>query len=448
MKDKPVSIFISYSHADDEFRRQLLTHLGTLKRQGVVNEWHDRLIDPGTDANREIDKNLDNADIILLLVSADFINSLYCWEVELARSMERSGAGEAVLIPIILRSVDLNDVPFASIQSLPTNRKPVDLWTNRDQAWLDVIDGIRKIIKRIQDRRQRAKEESKVTSIKHILSDGKDDDLTSELRTGYVEIDRMLSGLGNSELIIVASRPGMGKTAFVLSVALNASIAQMAPVLMFSMETPRVELTYKAVSALSRTNGSLMRQGQIIDDEFARINGASGMLKSAPFFIDDTPSVSTSDVLARSKAIKEEHGLALIIIDQLQMMKIDSPNRPSNVGASLTLARELKSVARTLNVPIIVTSQVNSKVDRRIDKIPLLSDLPDGEQIEDYADVVLFIHRDEVYDTWTTRKGIADVQIAKQRKGPTGQVQLVFFGEYSTFDNIVAMESSIESEIK
>ncbi|MDH3978032.1 MAG: replicative DNA helicase [Gammaproteobacteria bacterium] len=258
------------------------------------------------------------------------------------------------------------------------------------------------------------------------------------LSTGFTDLDTQTSGLQKGDLIIVAARPSMGKTALALNIAENVALApgKAKPTAVFSMEMSVDQLALRMVSSLGRVNQSHLRNGKFGDEDWPRINGAIQMMSEAPMFIDDTPALSPNDLAARARRLKREHGLELIVVDYLQLMQVpgSKENRTTEISE---ISRSLKALARELEVPIIALSQLNRSVEQRPDKKPMMSDLRESGAIEQDADLIVFIYREEYYDKETMRKGVADINIAKQRNGPTGTVELTFLGQYTKFENYV-----------
>jgi replicative DNA helicase len=253
--------------------------------------------------------------------------------------------------------------------------------------------------------------------------------------TGFSRLDEMTAGLQKGDLIIVAGRPSMGKTTFALNIAENAAFGPAkAKIGVFSMEMSREQLAFRMVSSLGRVDQSHLRTGQFGDEEWSRINTAINMMKSAHIFIDDTGALTPTEVRARARRLKREHGLDLVVLDYLQLMQVagNTENRATEISE---ISRSLKALAKELAVPVIALSQLNRSVEQRTDKKPVMSDLRESGAIEQDADVIMMIYREEVYDPNTTRKGIADIIIAKQRNGPIGDVQLTFLGKYTKFEN-------------
>ena len=253
--------------------------------------------------------------------------------------------------------------------------------------------------------------------------------------TGFTRLDEMTAGLQKGDLIVIAGRPSMGKTTFALNIAENAAFGpKKAKVGIFSMEMSRESLAFRMVSSLGRVDQSHLRVGNIDGEEWSRVNTAISMMKEAPIFIDDTGALTPTDVRARARRLKREHGLDLIVLDYLQLMQVpgNTENRATEISE---ISRSLKALAKELAVPVIALSQLNRSVEQRTDKKPVMSDLRESGAIEQDADLIMMIYREEVYDKNTTRKGIADIIIAKQRNGEIGEVQLTFLGKYTKFEN-------------
>jgi len=257
--------------------------------------------------------------------------------------------------------------------------------------------------------------------------------------TGFTELDRMTAGLQPGDLVIVAGRPSMGKTTLALNIAENAAIAANKAVAVFSMEMSREQLALRMISSLGRVDQSHMRTGMFGDEDWARINSAIAQMKSAPLYIDDSGSLTPTEVRARARRLARERkdGLGLIVVDYLQLMQVagTKENRATEISE---ISRSLKALAKELKVPVIALSQLNRAVEQRVDKKPVMSDLRESGAIEQDADVIMLIYREEVYEQDTPRKGIADIIIAKQRNGPTGEVHLTFLGKYTRFENLAS----------
>jgi replicative DNA helicase len=253
--------------------------------------------------------------------------------------------------------------------------------------------------------------------------------------TGFVDFDHKTAGLQPGDLIIVAARPAMGKTSLALNMAEYASIKTGRAAAVFSMEMSASQLAFRLISSLGRINQQNLRTGDLADEEWPRVTSAITLLSDAKIFIDDTPSLSPLELRARARRLKREHDLGLIVIDYLQLMQV--PGNKENRATEISeISRSLKALAKELSVPVIALSQLNRSLEQRTDKRPVMADLRESGAIEQDADVIVFIYRDEYYNQESTEKGVAEIIIGKQRNGPTGTVKLAFLGQYTRFENL------------
>ncbi len=257
------------------------------------------------------------------------------------------------------------------------------------------------------------------------------------LSSGFRDLDRMTAGFQNSDLIIIAGRPAMGKTSFALEIAGHVALHAKRPVAFFSLEMPGNSLAIRLLSSFGRIDQHRLRTGRLVEEEWPRIIQALNQLRHAPLLIDDGSTLSPTDLHARARRLKRDQGdLALIIIDYLQLMQV--PGHRENRTAEISeISRALKLLARDLQVPVIALSQLNRGLENRADRRPLMSDLRESGSIEQDADLILFIYRDEVYHPDTKDKGIAEIIIAKHRNGPTGTVNLTFLKQFTKFENYI-----------
>jgi len=256
------------------------------------------------------------------------------------------------------------------------------------------------------------------------------------LPTGYVEFDMMTAGLQKTDLIILAARPAMGKTTLALNMAEYAAFRSKLPVAVFSMEMSASQLAMRLISSVGRVNAQRLRTGQLEDEDWSRVTSAIRQLREVKIFIDDEPGLSPVKLAAKARRLKREHGLGLIVIDYLQLMSVpgNSENRATEISE---ISRSLKGLAKELQVPVIALSQLNRSLETRTDKRPVMADLRESGAIEQDADMIVFIYRDDYYNKENSPdKGLAEVIIGKQRSGPTGSLKLKFFGEYTRFDNL------------
>ena len=259
--------------------------------------------------------------------------------------------------------------------------------------------------------------------------------------SGFRELDALTAGFQNSDLIILAARPSMGKTAFGLDIARNAAIDEHIPVGIFSLEMSKEQIGMRLLCSRAKIDSSKLRRGYLQSSDWMELTQAAGDLSESPIYIDDTPALSVLEMRAKARRLKSERDVGLIVVDYLQLMRgrAGLERREQEISE---ISRSLKALAKELELPIIALSQLNRRVEERSDKIPQLSDLRESGAIEQDADVILFIYRDEVYnkDPGNPNIGTADIIVGKQRNGPTGDLRLAFLADYATFENYTAAE--------
>ena len=272
------------------------------------------------------------------------------------------------------------------------------------------------------------------TTVKRIDELCQRGDAITGLPTGFDDFDKNTSGLQNGDLIIVAGRPSMGKTSFAMNMIEDAIITRQASVAVFSMEMPSHQLTMRMLSSMGRVDAQALRTGSLNEEQWRNISSTVSILSEAKLFIDDSAALSPTEIRARARRLKREHGLSLIVIDYLQLMQItgSTENRTNDVSE---ISRSLKALAKELDVPVIALSQLNRSLEQRTDKRPVMSDLRESGAIEQDADLITFIYRDEVYNEESPDKGTAEIIVAKQRNGPIFKTRLTFLGQYTRFEN-------------
>jgi replicative DNA helicase len=255
------------------------------------------------------------------------------------------------------------------------------------------------------------------------------------ISSGFRDIDEMTSGLQPADLVIVAGRPSMGKTSFMMNIAESAAISGESPVLVFSMEMPSDSLVLRMLSSLGRIDQTKIRTGQLGDDDWPRLTSAVTLLNDKPLFIDDTAALSPNEIRSRARRVAREHGkLGMILLDYIQLMQVSGTSE-NRAGEISEISRSLKSIAKEFDCPVIAGSQLNRSLEQRPDKRPIMSDLRESGAIEQDADVIMAIYRDEVYHE-DAEKGIAEIIILKQRNGPIGRKKLAFVGQYTKFEDL------------
>ena len=262
-------------------------------------------------------------------------------------------------------------------------------------------------------------------------------DSITGLATGLSDLDELTTGLQPADLIIVAGRPSMGKTTLAMNMAEHVAIKSGKPVLVFSMEMPADSLAMRMMSSLGRIDQHRIRTGKLDDNDWPRVTSAVHMLSEAPLFIDDTPALSPTELRARARRLVKEHGaLGLIVVDYLQLMKVSGFKTDNRTAEISEISRSLKALAKELHVPVIALSQLNRGLEQRQDKRPMMSDLRESGAIEQDADLICFIYRDEVYNEDSPDKGCAEIIVAKQRNGPIGKVRVAFLGQFTRFEDL------------
>ena len=276
-----------------------------------------------------------------------------------------------------------------------------------------------------------------VERIDELYNQNNPNDVTG-VPTGYVDLDRMTSGLQPGDLVIVAGRPSMGKTSLALNIAEHVAVDQGLPVAVFSMEMGATQLAMRMVCSVGRLDQQRLRTGRLIDDDWPRLTSAIQKMQDSQLFIDETPALNALELRARARRLSRQCGkLGLIVVDYLQLMSATSSgeNRATEISE---ISRALKALAKELDCPVIALSQLNRSLEQRPNKRPVMSDLRESGAIEQDADVIVFIYRDEVYNPDSADKGVAEIIIGKQRNGPIGTVRLTFVGQYTKFENFTA----------
>lgn len=291
----------------------------------------------------------------------------------------------------------------------------------------------------------------KFTALKDIIPDAfarveqlyKRKELITGVPTGYFDIDKMTAGLQPSDLIILAGRPSMGKTAFAMNLAQHAALVEKTGVAIFSLEMSKEQLTMRLLSSVGRIDSQRIRTGKLHDDDWPKLTRAVGMLSDAPIYIDDTPAISVLDMRSKVRRLASQHDIGMILVDYLQLMRgrTNSENRTQEIS---DISRSLKALAKEHNVPVLALSQLNRGLESRTDKRPMMSDLRESGAIEQDADIICFIYRDEVYNKAEDNPelGTAEIIVGKQRNGPTGVVKLTFIKEFTMFENMSSLDDT------
>lgn len=310
----------------------------------------------------------------------------------------------------------------------------------------DILDEAERKVFAISESRSKEEGPESISKMMPMMVDKLDELMQNHggitgISSGYTDLDRMTSGLQPADMVIVAGRPSMGKTTFAMNIAENVAMHSDKPVLVFSMEMPKEALLLRMLSSLARVDQSELRTGQLQDHAWNTVFSTINMMtEHMNLFIDDTPALTPTDMRARARRLAREHGgIRLIVIDYLQLMRVPhlNDNRVSEVSE---ISRNIKAIAKELHVPVIALSQLSRKCEDRNDKRPVMSDLRESGSIEQDADLVMFVYRDEVYHPDTPDKGMAEILIRKHRNGPIGEIRLTFLGQNCRFENYTSQD--------
>lgn len=323
---------------------------------------------------------------------------------------------------------------------IKTANELITLGYDPTQEVEDILESSeKKIFEVMQGRNQKG-----YTSIKDILVDSftqleqlyNQKQHITGVPTGFSDFDYITAGLHPSDLVVVAARPAMGKSAFALNIATNAAVRANTPVVIFSLEMSKEQMTNRILSSEAMVDSNKVRTGKIDDDDWAKLAAASGELSETPIYIDDTPGISVMEMRAKCRKLKLEKNIGLVIIDYIQLVQASNRKNGSREQEISEISRSLKILAKEIGVPVIAISQLSRAVEQRTDHRPMLSDLRESGAIEQDADIVAFLYRDDYYNPDTERKNIAEVIIAKHRAGNTGTVELLWLGNYTKFANL------------
>jgi len=441
-KKQPISVFISYSHKDESFREELGTHLSILCRQGLISEWNDRKIMPGKKWEEEINAYIDKADLILLLISPDFIASDYCYGIELKKALDRHENNVSKVVPILIRPVDWQDEPISRIQALPKDATPVSTWSDRDEAWIDVAKGIRTAVSEINKTKYRSIQNHGLLSVsgrlkedfKQLMKLYKDKSECGGLGTGFKLFDKCTDGIHPSDFVVIAARPMMGKTDFLVNVAAHIGIDLNVPVAFFSMKLPIEQITKKLICLKANINSHYFNKGWFEDSDWPRLTCAAGALHASRIYIDDSPTISIEELRTKVIKLQQDTGLGLIVIDSLH--HLSNVQTETDLNKISVFTRSIKALARELKVPILASAQVARGVELKADKRPTLNDLDIWHSLVEDADVVSLLYYDQIYNNYTERHNIAELILGKNRHGPTGTVEFKYDNAFNLFSEI------------
>jgi replicative DNA helicase len=357
----------------------------------------------------------------LLLVSSDFIASDYCYSKEMQQAMERHNAGEAQIIPVILRSVLWEHTPFGKLQALPTGARPIigSTWHNQDEAMLNVANGIQKVVLKILQREEEQEEPPIIDLGTYFIA--------KAIPTGYEDLDRLTGGgLHRSDLVVLEAPPSTGKTCFALNIAFNAALKYGHSVGIFSLEMTRERLVQRLLAMDTSIDLQRLITGKLVDEEWDRLVYATDRIFEGNILFDDCAGLTMSQVQTRAQEMMYKSTVDLLIIDYVDLINTGGTQRryESNGRDFRQISRSLKGMARELNIPVVALAQVSRTVTMYSDELKVSKD--QGIYIENDADLVIYLYREDMHDRKTERLNIIDLIVTKHRNGPFGVISLYF----------------------
>jgi replicative DNA helicase len=432
----PLRIFVSYSHQDESYLSELEKHLTTLKRENLIDTWHDRKIISGRDWEKEIDGALQDSDIIVFLISPDFVASEYCIEKEVAAALQKHNCGEAIVIPIIVRPTDWLSTPLGKIQALPKDAKPISVWPNKDVAWLEVVKGIRFAISDLSQKKIASSSKIDITSMPVALTSlieklevrYERSENIGGLSSGLYKLDHLIDGIHPGDLICVAASPVMDRMALLISIT-NEVFAKKSHLGLFvTLRQSKEQITRRMCAAVGNISVHAMQRGMLADDDWGNLTHALGRLNDANIGIIEESSIDINILISQiDKIIKLNGHCDLVLIDQFE--HVTGATKP-------ILLSILGRYARKNRVPIIVATGLEFDTTSRPNKRPVLKDVGEWAVLNEDLDVVVFVYQDGQYNPDSPDKGVAELIVAKNSRGPLGTVNVVYLGESQTFVNV------------
>lgn len=435
-------LFISYSHKDSEYKDSLIDHLSPLVREGAISTWHDREIAAGDGWRNKIDAELESADIVLLLVSSSFIASDYCYDIELKKAIAGHTTGQKRLIPVIVRPCDWKSTPFSEMQSLPKDSVAVSLWTNRDEAWLDVIAKIRGVIADIHTKRREAKASSPESfrSISVCLADEMErmDELSRQAHeivgvpTGFEALDLCTLGLMPGKLYVFAGRPQAGKGQFAINIGAHIAVETGLPLFVYSPFTKANEIARWLNAMLSGVSLRRLSSGLMEASDWDKLNGALVRLSEAPIYIEDSPQLTIDKLSQSARSLFAQcRGVGLVVVDSLQLIA-DSSGNGDSIGQ---IGHSLRLLAEELCTPIVVTVPVAAPRGEVGDATLVPTSLGDWEKLEQHAHLIGFLHQFSPFASRPNGGFSIDLVVTQHLGGTSSLIPLVYYPDISKFSS-------------
>lgn len=442
---KPLSVVVSYSHKDEEHRRALKGVLSTLERQQLVDLWSDHRISPGADIDVEILKALGSADIVLLLVSYDFIASDYCYLRELSLALARHDEGASVVIPLIVRPCDWESLPFGRFKALPTDGVAITAWQNQDSAWLDVSKSLRSLIEEQHQRKRGGAGGHHIRSVRDHLRDefsrlakryeSPEELPASAISVGLKELDAVLDGIHLGDIVVFSGRPNMGHHDMALGCAIHVALKQKVPVLYISPRDSGSQIMRRSISAVGRVSWRRLTDGTLTEDDWPRVSNAIAILSEAKIDIDEFGMSGATPLPSRIESRLQKNDVRLIVIEGVDYFATET-------AEASALVRGLTELCKRYDVSIVCSLTVAPGPEKRWDKRPLIEDLNAWHCLEEEADQIAFFYRDEVYNSNSHHPGRVEILVVKNRHGSTGTVVAAYQESYCQVDGYRIVDAS------
>ena len=419
----PFQLFVSYSHNDETYLSELEKHFSTLKREKLIDTWCDRKIVPGKNWEGEIDDALQRSDVIVFLISPDFIASEYCIEKEVTAALERHSRGEAVVIPIVVRPVDWLSTPIGKIQALPRDAEPISMWGDKDQAWLEVTKGIRAAINDLHKQRISAPTQQPMycgitqaltAEIERLEQRCLNDGSIGGIPTGIHDLDTLIDGLHAGDLVFVAAAPGSDRVGVLDSIVSYVLVNKSVPGMIFTLRHSKEHIARRLCSAISGIPVSALLRGELKDEDWSRLTLALGMINDKAIVIVDKAHLDISTLTSQiDKFVAEQGECGLVVIEHFDHVA---------GGNSPELLSILGRYARSNNISIIVSCGLKRDPSSRPNKRPVLSDIGEWAALNNDLDIVILTHLTEQFSSEIPERHVAEVIVAKNPRGPIGTV--------------------------
>lgn len=445
MHSSKISMMVSYSHRDEEYRKRLQTALSPLRRLGLIDVWSDHRIAPGADVDSKISEAIESVDVVLLLVSPDFIHSDYCYEKELAVALRRHEANDCVVLPVIVRACDWTSLPFGRLKASPSDGKPISAWSDADEAWLDVVKAVRELadnsaIKRnnsetapLRTTRDSLKEEFlRLTQ----TYESRGSPLLGACTTGLADFDKAWGVLSSPELVVIASRPGMGQHDMLLGMGLNSAIRHKSEILYVSPRDTSSLVMRRAISWVGRINRVNLASGDLSEQDWPRLANAIAILSELAFHIDETRALSCASMILRLRDLCEGIKPKLIFIEGIDYFA-HVAEAPAESRDASYISKQLRVLGRDYGVPIVCSLSLAPGLEGRLNRRPLMSDLKAWHCLEEDADRIAFLYRDDYYNAETAERGVCEIDIVKNNFGSREVVRAVYLADYCSFENFM-----------